>query len=86
MLIDCSYGEGIAANLRFRKKQDFQTRKNKKKQDFKINISFLGYFFIYTGNFGCGGGEDFQAYNWIINNGGLAGEYSYPYLGQVFVF
>ncbi len=34
-------------------------------------------------NSGCDGGEDFNAYNWIIKSGGLATEGAYPYLGQV---
>lgn len=36
------------------------------------------------GNFGCGGGEDFLGYQWIMANGGLATRDNYgPYLMQV---
>lgn len=35
------------------------------------------------GNNGCEGGEDFRAYQWIIDNGGLESEDTYgPYIGQ----
>eukprot|EP01097_Dermamoeba_algensis_P006025 TRINITY_DN3794_c0_g1_i1.p1 TRINITY_DN3794_c0_g1~~TRINITY_DN3794_c0_g1_i1.p1 ORF type:complete len:548 (+),score=128.28 TRINITY_DN3794_c0_g1_i1:67-1710(+) len=34
------------------------------------------------GNHGCDGGDASGAYQWIIDNGGIATEQSYPYLGQ----
>ena len=36
-----------------------------------------------VGNYECDGGEDYQAYNWIMKNGGLAAEEDYEYLDQV---
>ena len=52
-------------------------------QKYCILLSETLTFRKRVGNYGCDGGEDYQAYNWIIKNGGLAAEENYEYLGQV---